>query len=275
MQPVALGTLSASLARGQSAGRSAARVLRSWWHIVHLGALIVALALSPSSWRRPWRSAIARHVWLGCGPVLLSFGLMSTVLSVVIMRIVLVTAQTYGLSQYALEMVVRVLVLELIPLTAALFVALRVSLPAAVELAELRNDDALAAMREDGIDVLRSEIMPRAIGSLFAVLMLAAVSSVICLVLAYLLVHGFSPWGLEHYTRLVGRIFGPAVTLIFVLKTLGMAAAVSLIPIGAALHGRPDPQQLTTQAGFELSAMVRMFFMILLIELASLVGNYY
>lgn len=258
-----------------SFARSALRALRSWWQIVHLGAMIVVLAASPSSWRQPWRGAIARQVWLGSAPVLLGFAIISTVLSVVIMRIVLVTAQSYGLSQYALEMVVRVLVLELIPLTAALFIALRVSLPGAVELAELRSDDTLAALRDEGIDVLRQEIVPRAIGSLFAVLMLAAISSVICLVLAYLLVHGFSPWGLERYTRLVGRIFGPVVTLIFVLKTLAMAAAVSLIPIGAALHDSQNPRLGATRAVFELQALVRMFFAILLIELASLVGNYY
>jgi phospholipid/cholesterol/gamma-HCH transport system permease protein len=43
--------------------------------------------------------------------------------SLVVIHIVVVTAASYGLSQYALEMVVRVLVLELIPLVAALFVA--------------------------------------------------------------------------------------------------------------------------------------------------------
>lgn len=268
-------TLDTALTRLPSLGRSAARALRSWWLIVHLGAMILVLALSSSSWRRPWRAAIARHVWFGSAPVLLGFGLISTVLSVVIMRIVLVTAQSYGLSQYALEMVVRVLVLELIPLTAALFVAMRVSLPSAVELAELRSADALASMRRDGVDVLRSEIVPRALGSLFAVLMLAAMSGVICLVLAYLLIHGLSPWGLERYTRLVGRVFSPAVTLIFVLKTMGMAAAVSLIPIGAALHDSQDPRLGPTRGVFELKALVRMFFAILVIELASLVGNYY
>ena len=41
-----------------------------------------------------------------------------------------VTALSYGLSRYALEMVVRVLVLELIPLSAALFAALRSRMPA-------------------------------------------------------------------------------------------------------------------------------------------------
>lgn len=249
------------------------QALLAWWRILQLGAVLVVLAASPSSWRHPWRGVIAREVWLGSAPLLLGFGLISTLLSVVIIRIVLVTAHSYGLSQYALEMVVRVLVLELIPLTAALFVALRVSLPVAVELAELRAAGLRDAPSNDPA-MLRREVLPRAAGGFFAVLMLAALSSVICLVLAYLLVHGLSPWGLDRYTRLVGRVFDPAVTLIFTLKTLGLAAAVSLIPAGTALQQRPGNPGASSRALFELRALVRMFFAILLIELASLAGNY-
>ena len=53
-------------------------------------------------------------------------------------RFVVVTALSYGLSKYALEMVVRVLVLELIPLTSAIFVALRCAIPNAAEVYDLR-----------------------------------------------------------------------------------------------------------------------------------------
>ena len=289
MQTAPRKALNTSLSQAPAAGRAALRWMQAWWHILRLGALILVLAGTRSTWRRPWRTLIARQVWKGSAPLLLGFGLISTLLSLVIIRIVLVTAQSYGLSQYALEMVVRVLVLELIPLTAALFVALRVALPAAVELAALRDSDALTRMRRAGADVLRQEVLPRALGVLFAVLLLAAISSVVCLVLAYVLVHGLSPWGLEQYTRLVGRIFSPAVTLIFSLKAWGMALAVALIPLGSALH---DPSELPAGSraqekaglvatppvrraeGVELQGLVRLFAALLLIEAASLVGNY-
>jgi phospholipid/cholesterol/gamma-HCH transport system permease protein len=266
-----------TLARTQSVGRAAARWGQVWWRILHLGALIGALVLAPSSWRRPWRTRIAEQVWRSSAPLLPSFSLLSALASLVIMRIVLVTALSYGLSQYALQMVVRVLVLELIPLTAALFVAVRVSLPAAVELAQLRDQDTLVALRREGEDVLRTQILPRALGSWFSVLLLATISSVICLVLAYLVVHGLSPWGLERYTRVVGQVFNPTVTLIFTLKVLAMAVAVSVIPLGSALHDRPSSEPRKAQqarAGIELRGLVRMFAAILLIEMVSLVGNY-
>ena len=269
--------MSSTLARTQSVGRAAARWGKVWWRILHLGALLAALALAPSSWRRPWRTRTAEQVWRSSAPLLPSFALLTTLVSLVIMRIVLVTALSYGLSQYALQMVVRVLVLELIPLTAALFVAMRVSLPQAVEVAALRERDALVAMRREGEDVLGTQILPRALGSGFSVLLLAAISSVICLVLAYLVVHGFSPWGLPRYTRVVGQVFEPTVTLIFSLKVLAMAVAVSVIPLGSALHDRSeaDPQSpLHASSGVELKGLVRMFAAILLIEMASLAGNY-
>lgn len=236
--------------------------------IVHLGALVLALGLSPDAYRKPWRGLLAVQVSLAAGPLLLWFTLLATLISVVIIRIVVVTALSYGLSQYALEMVVRVLVLELIPMTAALAVAMQVTLPAAAELARWRHEGRLAEMRRQGIDVLRTVIAPRALAGMFSVLLLAATSGVIALVVAYLMVHGFSPWAFERFTRLVGHVFTPAVSMVFVLKTLGLAAAVSLLPLGSALHDRRPG------ANVELQGLLRMFVIILLIELLSLMGNY-
>jgi phospholipid/cholesterol/gamma-HCH transport system permease protein len=78
--------------------------------------------------------------------------------------------------------------------------------------------------------------------------------------------------GLAAYTRLFGQVFSPAVTLIFVLKTLFFCLAVSLIPMASALYGMSEASVRTSA---EMRGLVRMFAVILLIEVASLVGNYY
>ena len=111
-------------------------------------ARLLVLALSPSSYRGPNRVALAHHVVKDTAPILIWFTLLSSIISLVIIHIVVVTSVSYGLSRFALEMVVRVLVLELIPLTAAMFVALRCALPNAAEIAALhgRGDfDVLSA----------------------------------------------------------------------------------------------------------------------------------
>jgi len=128
--------------------------------------------------------------------------------------------------------------------------------------------DVLSARRTEP---LQREILPRVVSGAFAVLLLAAVSSVICAALAYVWVHGFTTGGLPSYTRTFGRVFSPALTLIFSLKTLGLALAVGLIPIASVLYDPPKPNVRTSA---ELRGLVRLFFVILLIEIVSLVGNY-
>jgi len=251
-------------------GHAAWRWLGSWWRTVHLGAVLLVLALTPSSYGRDVRARIARDIVLETTPILLWYTLFATLFGLVLIRIVVVTAASYGLSQYALQMVVRVLVLELIPLTAAIFVALRISLPNGEDIARMRALGELESLRQG--DLLRQEVLPRVLAGAFSVLMLAAVASVVTLVLAYLTVHGFAGGALQSYTRTVGQVFSPAITLIFIAKTLLLSLAVSLLPVASALYDLPRTRSRTSA---EVQALVRLFLVMLLIEAASLVGNYY
>lgn len=257
-------------------GRAATHWLLGGWRILLFGVMVLSLSLSPASYRRDNRYAIAHQIVLGTAANLIWFSVLSALVSLILIRIVVVTAVSYGLSRYALEMVVRMLVLELIPLSAALFVALRRTLPDGVELSELRARGELTALQDQGIDPIRREFFPRAVAGMFSVWILAAVSCVISLVLAYLSIYGFTHWALAPYTRVVGQIFNPAVSMIFLLKTLFFSLAVSLIPMASSLYDtRSSTLHSRSKAANELAAMVRLFSVILLIEIASLMGNYY
>ena len=169
-------------------------------------------------------------------------------------------------------MVIRVLVLELIPLTAALFVALRCTIPDGAELAQMQAKGTLESLRLQGINPVHREVLPRVVAGIFSTITLAALSCVVALAVAYLVLYGFAIAGLAGYTRLFGQVFTPAVSLIFVLKTLLFSLAVSLIPMASALYGM---SQSNTRSSAEMRALVRMFAVILLIEVLSLIGNYY
>ena len=243
-----------------------------WWRVLYFGAQILVLVFSPASYSHSNRVLLARHMVLGTAPVLVWFTLLCALITLVITRIVVVTAQSYGLSQYALQVIIRVLVLELIPLSAALFVALRSTMASSAELSDMRRHGKLDAIVAQGRDPLRQEVMPRVVAGVFASVTLAALSCVVALVLAYVAVYGFNASGLPAYTRLFGQVFNPAVTLIFVLKTLFFSLAVSLMPMASAML---DEAPGGAQHGAELRALARMFVVILLIEVISLVGNYY
>lgn len=252
--------------------RSVQHWLMEWWRLAHLGAVILLLTLSPSSYKGSNRQVLARHLYDNTAPILMGFTVLCALISLVLTRIVTTTALSYGLSQYALQVVIRVLVLELIPLTAALFVALRCTIPDGAELAELQARGDLDALRRQGINPIHREVLPRVVAGIFSTVSLAVISCVVALVVAYLAVFGFGLAGLPGYTRLFGQVFNPAVTLIFVLKTLFFSLAISLIPMASALYGLAESN---TRTSAEMRGLVRMFAVILLIEMLSLVGNYY
>jgi phospholipid/cholesterol/gamma-HCH transport system permease protein len=248
-----------------AAVRAFARWLAGWWRLLHLGAVLLALALSPSSYAPAQRRTLMRQLVASTAPHLPAFTVLATLVSLVLIRIVVVTAVSYGLSQYALEMVVRVLVLELIPLTAALFAALRVTIPHAMSIAAARQGIG-------GTASLQGDVLPRVAAGVFSALMFAAVSCVVALVLAYLSVYGFTLAGFAGYTRTVGHVFDASISLVFSLKIVLFGVAVALVPVAAVLDAPPRGATLTS---VELRGLVRMFVAILAIEAASLVGSYY
>lgn len=246
--------------------RAALRWAIAWWRIVDLGAVVLVLLLSPSSWRRAARSRMARQIVADTLPILLGFTVLAALISLVLTRIVVVTAQSYGLTRYALEMVVRVLVLELIPLTAALFVAMRTTIPGGMHLARARQGGRLA-----GLDFVRAEALPRVVGGVYASITLAALSCAVALCMAYLGVYGANGAGFGGYTRVFGQIFTPQITLVFALKTAFFSLAVALIPTASGLHAHEHGARADAGAG----GLARMFAILLLIEVVSLMGNYY
>jgi phospholipid/cholesterol/gamma-HCH transport system permease protein len=248
------------------------RWLAGWWIVLDFGSQMLVLMLSRSSYRRSQRPVLLRELYAATAPLLPAFTLIASVVSLVIIRIVVATAESYDLSRYALDVLVRTLVLELLPLLVALFVALRYTMPGAETVARLRAQGQLADMWRSGLDPARDALLPRVVAGVFAVTLLASIGCLLALVLTYLTVYGFTAWAFESYTRTVGQVFNPAVTLIFAFKALFFSLTVAIVPIapnqlhaGSAERRRRD----------NIALLGRVFSLILLGEVFSLVGNYY
>ena len=243
----------------------------AWARITFFGSVMVVRAFSPASYGPETRHNVARHVYIDTAPILGWFTVLIALFTMIITRIVIVTSSSYGLSQYALEMVIRVLVVELIPLTAALFVALRCTIPSGAALVEMRRIGHFRTLRRRRLDPIAVEVLPRLIAGIFSCITLAALSCVVAGVLAYLAVYGFTSAGMEAYTHMTGRVFDPLFTVIFALKTLFFAIAVSVIPMASGLNNIEDDGSRESAA---LQGLVRMFGVLLILEALSLVGNY-
>ena len=223
----------------QALARGAAQWLSGWWRIIHLGGVLLALALTPTTYRGDDRAALARHVWLGCAPLIPWFALLSALISLVLIRIVVVTAVSYGLSQ------VR-----------ARDGGARAGAGAdpAHRGAVRRRRAAPCRMRRKSVPCVRrgSFEASRAQGrrrcargaaarrpGVFCALMLAAVSCVVALVIAYLAVYGFTPGASTPTRAPSARCSTRWSRLVFSLKILLLGLAVALIPIAAVLYDLP------------------------------------
>ncbi len=226
-------------------------------------AVAFATALSPSAYDPTTRRIAARQIYFSAWQILPGFTLVCGALSWVLIRIVIRSSNDYGLSGYALELTVRVLVLELIPLFAALFVGLRsgAAINTEVVLMHIRGD--LDALQRAGRDPLRHELVPRVIGSALAVTLLAFLNCAVALLLTYYEMYGASPWGLAQFLRITGKVFAPVAAVGLGLKTLLFGIAVAVIPITSAL-AVPRLQRMAAVA--VLRGMVSLVLALVLIE---------
>ncbi len=255
--------------------RRGAAFLATWriWRatLAFAGEVLVA-ALSPALYNSATRMVVMKQIYFTAWQILPGFTLFAALFSFVLIQIVVTTAARYGLSEYALEVTMRLLVLEMLPLITALFVALRSGSAINTEVALMRINNEIDALEASGVDTLRLEFMPRVIGGVISVLALTAVTSVLALVLAYLAVYGWQPWSFPDFTRVMGKVFDGAVMAGIWLKSLAFGVAVTAIPV---TEGLATPKKLFMVPISVLRGMVRLFFVLMLIEVASLAFKYF
>jgi phospholipid/cholesterol/gamma-HCH transport system permease protein len=243
----------------------------AWWRAVLFGFAALAAALSPSVYSPRTRNIALRQIYYTAWQILPGFTLFTTLLSVIIITITITLARGYGLAPFALELVFRAIVLELVPLLTAMFVALRSGSAICTEIALMEVSGELEEMRASHLDPYEREFVPRIAASAVGVFALTVVSSTLVMALTYLVMYGDTPWGFAEYTRTLSRVFSPAVMGGFALKSLAFGAVVAVIPISAGLHATRDPRTAPVAV---MGGMVRLFIALWVIEGAALAIKY-
>ncbi|TCJ15043.1 ABC transporter permease [Parasulfuritortus cantonensis] len=246
--------------------------LRAWRGFGHFAAVAIVEALTPASYNNATRSVVQKQIYFTAWQILPTFTVFSAVLSFVLIQIVVDTARNYGFAQHALEASVRILVLEILPLLTALFVGLRSGAAINTEVALMVVHNEMKALEDTGVDPMRFEFIPRVIGGVISVLALTAVASAVALVLAYLAVYGFQAWSVHEYNRVMGNIFNLPVIAMLWAKVFAFGLAVTVIPISEGLAA-PAGKLFFVPISV-LRGMVRLFFVLMLVEVLSLVLKY-
>lgn len=232
-------------------GSGLAAWLAGQYRYLGFAALLLIASLSPGIHDRPTRQRSASVLCCAAWQTLPGFLLACILLSAILTRVVAVTADSYGLSHLALEAILRVFVVELLPLISTLFVAMRAVPMAMLHLAALPGRPG-AGLRD---------ALPYVVGNAAAVVILAIIGGIVSLIVAYPVVHGFTQWALPAYSRLIGQVFDPILAIALSAKILFFGIAVGIAPATVVL----DPHKYDTGQR-EMRVMVRLLLILVLIE---------
>jgi phospholipid/cholesterol/gamma-HCH transport system permease protein len=244
---------------------------RAWARAALFGAAAAAAALSLSAYTRRTRALAMRQIYFNAWHVLPGFTLFVALLSLVVIQITISLARGYGLAQFALELVFRAVVLELVPLLTAFYVALRSGAAIVTEVAMMRVSGALDELFAAHIDPYEREFVPRIAAAAVSVFALTIVSCTVVMFVAYLVTYGANPSGFAEFSRTVARVFGPGALAGLVIKCLAFGAVVAVIPIAAGLDATREPESAPEAV---MGGMVRLFVSLALIQLVSLGVKY-
>jgi len=231
----------------------------------------VLLLLDRSTWNRATYDVVIKQVYFTAVQILPVFLGYVLVISWLLITIILSTARDFGLTGFASEMTIRVLVLELLPFLTALFIALRSGSAMNTEVALMRVNNELDALAHCKVPPMQLEFLPRLIGGVISVIALASLAGLLALLLAYLSMYGLTTAGFDPFTRTIAKIFDFRIVAGLIVKCTLFGLAVTLIPITAGLE---TPKKLFMVPVSVLRGMMRVFFVIVVIEVVSLALKY-
>jgi phospholipid/cholesterol/gamma-HCH transport system permease protein len=245
---------------------------RSWRRVLRFAGLATVAALSPSTYTVQAREVAVRQIYYTAWQILPGYAVAAVLLSLLLIEVVVAWARKYGIEHYSLELVLSILVLELVPLMTALFVALRsgAAIGAEIALSSVRGE--LDDREEAESSPLHAELVPRIAGAALAVGSLTTLGCVIAVWISYLVFYGFTPAGLAEFTRIISNVFDGLELASFILKCLLFGLAVAIIPAATGLEA--ERGVVRSLPAVVLAGLVKLFLAILVIELASLVVKY-
>lgn len=255
----------------ETIGNAVITRLRSAAALANFGWRLLTVTFNPRTYDSATRWIITKQIYFTAVQALPIFIAYSLVISGVIIQIMVNVARNFGLSEYVPGLIVGFLVMELLPFLSVLFVALRSGAAINTEIALMHVNNELAAFEHARIDPIRYEFMPRVVGGVLSVLALTGLSSLAALGVAFFVMYGVHPENFPAYTRIIGQLLTFPQVLGLMFKTVLFGLCVTLIPLKTGLE---IPKRLFLVPVAVLKGMMRVFFAIVLIEVASLAFKY-
>lgn len=243
--------------------------LTDWRQVGSLLLMALRESISPAFYRNKASFAVlTKQIYFTALQILPAYSLFAAVLSFITVRVVTQFAAEYGLGALALELTVKLLILDGLPLFTAMFVALRSGAATGAEVAMMNVVREIESMRSVGVDPIRVEMAPRIIAATVSVFALSAIGGALALVVSYLALYGANGAGAAEFARVMAHVFSLPALSSLAFKVTAFGLLVLTVPIAAAMN---TPTKLFWAPIALLRGMVRLFSVLMLIEALPIV----
>ncbi|KKW68834.1 hypothetical protein AAV94_02530 [Lampropedia cohaerens] len=242
-----------------------------WWNMLYLGCALLILACSPHSHLpRTWL-AVASHVYVRLRWSLLAFVLIAAIVGAVLTQIVLQALAGFSLAHWAPSLLIRILLAEIVPFAAAITVTIRLTIPLGNELAALRREHHFSRLARANVDALQVEVLPRLLMGLYGAIMFCVLAGAAVLAMIYVGIYGYTTAGITVFTHAFGQTMTPFFASVLLAKAIAFSYVIALAPLTTAfIHPRYGLRRDS-----ELATLARVLTLLTLMEVLSLVANYY
>jgi len=223
--------------------------------------------VNPSSYNPAMRSVIVKQIYFTAVEIIPLFMVIAVVFGSVIIGVVIAFAATYNLQEHIGSIIITFVMNEFAPFFTALLIALRSGTAINTEIAVMKVNNELNALKVYGIDIIDYLFLPRIIGGMMSITLLSLMFAIIMIASGYLFTLFYMDMHLATYKMLLIDAVGGVDILIQIGKSLLFGFVTITIPLYSGLK---TGESYTAIPISVLRGMVRLFLSLFFIEVLSL-----
>ena len=227
--------------------------------------------IRPRNYRPVMRDVATMQIYFTAVQIVGFFVLVSVVFGSLFIGLTLKLMKDIGMMQYLGNFIAGIVVLEMGPLVTVLLVALRSGSAIDAEIAVMKVNRELDALRSFEIDIVNYLFIPRIIAVMTSVVLLSALFSIIVVASGFLCSSLLFGMSYDAYSAILIKAISLRDLFIMLVKASAFGFFIAFIPL---YHGSRAGYELTSVPISVLKGMVSVFIAIIVIEVLSLVARF-
>jgi phospholipid/cholesterol/gamma-HCH transport system permease protein len=228
-----------------------------------VGRVSVTQLRAFTSLRRLRPISIARHVYDTGITALPIVALIAFLMSIIIAYLGAQQLRAFGAEIFVVDLVTVGVLRELGVLLTAIIIAGRSGSAFAAEIGAMQLNEEVDALRATGVDPVETLVLPRIIGLVIALPLLAMVSDVIGLLGGAMLCHTLLDMPISQYIQRVNEAIAPTTFWVGIVKAPVFAAVIALSGTYRGMQVRDSSREL---GRLTTVAVVQSIFLVLLVD---------